>query len=94
MRKRKRKKRSSRKRHRSKRKKEETKPYDFCQYRDCKNKSDIIVVINGRYYGFCDKHYQLIDKILDKVLEKKNSASLEDLKVYTKGNRITHITIK
>jgi len=76
------------------RRREEPKPYDFCQYRDCKNESDIIVVINGQYYGFCEKHYHLLDKVLDRVFEKKGTASLEDLKVYTRGNRITHIAPK
>ena len=76
-------------------KKEEERAYDYCQYRNCRKQSDIIVVVDGHYYGLCEKHYQIIDRLLDRVLESgKRSVSLEDLKVYTKKGRITHIAIK
>lgn len=74
--------------------KKEDKRTEYCQFRNCKNISEVLVQINGKLYALCDKHYKLLDKVMDRVKSADGSVSLDDITVYEKNGRITKFVPK
>ena len=62
-----------------------------CQFRGCRNPAIAAFEISGNLYYLCEKHYKLMFKWMMKMCEEQGTASLSQIKIKTRGNRITKV---